>query len=74
MHRAATTRKMQPSSKRTTLRPTSAPGQITAAQVWPHLSTTQQQALQRTLTKVCRSLVNRTASKASGEEVHDDQS
>lgn len=70
MHRAATTQTMQHSSKRTTHQPTSAQGQITAAQVWQQLSATQQQALQRTLISVCRSLANQVAN----EEVHDDQS
>lgn len=71
MQRAATRPTRQPSSTRTTHQTTSAPGQITAAQVWPHLSATQQQALQRTISSVCRSLINRTASNG---EVHDDES
>ena len=70
MHRAATTRTMQPSSKHTTHQPTSAPGQITAAQVWPQLSATQQEVLRRTLASVCRSLADQVAN----EEVHDAQS
>jgi hypothetical protein len=74
MRRAATQPPAQHSSKRTTHQPTSAQGQITSAQVWRQLSATQQQALQRTLAGVCRSLVNQTASKACGEEVHDDRS
>ena len=69
MQRAATTPTIQPSSKHTTHQPTSAPRQITAAQVWLHLSATQRQALQRTISSVCRSLVNRTAING---EVHDD--
>lgn len=73
MQRATTTPTTQHSSKRTTHQPPSAPGRITSTQVWQQLSATQQQALQRTLTNVCRSLVNRTAS-AAAEEVHDDQS
>jgi hypothetical protein len=70
MHRAATTQTMQHSSKHTTQQLPSAPDQITAAQVWQQLSATQQQALQRTLTNICRSLANQVAN----EEVHDDQS
>ncbi len=50
----------------------SVPSQVTSAQVWQQLSATQQQVLQRTLTSVCRSLVNRTASDASSEEEHDE--
>ena len=71
MHRAATTPTVQHSSKRTTHQPTSAPGQITAAQVWPRLSATQQQALQRALTGVCRGLITRTSRSAESEEAHD---
>lgn len=71
MHRAATQPPTQHSSKHTTHQPTSAQGQITAAQVWQKLSASQQQVLQRTLTSACRSLANQTA---SNEEVHDDQS
>lgn len=74
MQRAATTRTTQHSSKHTTHQPTSAQGRITAAQVWQQLSATQQQALQRTISSVCRSLANQAASSVSGEEVHDAQS
>ena len=70
----ATTTPTQRSSKRTTHRQPSAPEQITPAQLWRQLSVSQQQALQRALTSVCRSLVNQTASHAGGEEVHDDRS
>ncbi len=70
MQRATTTTTIQHSSKRTAHQPTSVQGQITSAQVWRQLSATQQQVLQRTLTGVCRSLVNQSAN----EEVHDDQS
>ena len=69
MHRAATTRTTQHSSKRTTQQP-SAPGQIRSMQVWRQLSAAQQKTLQRTLTNICRSLANQVAK----EEVHDDES
>lgn len=70
MPRAAITRTTQHSSKRTAHQPVPAQGQITSAQVWQQLSATQQQALQRTITSVCRNLAN----QAENEEVHDDQS
>ena len=41
MHRAATPQTTQHSSKRTTQQRSSAPGQITPAQVWQQLSATQ---------------------------------
>lgn len=69
MQRAATTQTTQHSSKRTTDQ-SSAPVQIRSTQVWQQLSPTQQQALQRTLASVCRSLANHLAN----EEVHDDRS
>jgi len=74
MHRTATAQTMRQPSKRTPDQPQSAPSQITSAQVWHQLSATQQQLLQRTLTSVCRHLVNRTASDAGSEEEHDDES
>jgi hypothetical protein len=74
MPRAATAHTIQRVSKRTPHQPQSAPSQITSAQVWHQLSATQQQVLQRTLTSVCRRLVNRTASDAGSEEEHDDES
>ena len=70
MRRAAITRTTQYSAKHTTQQPTPAPGQITSAQVWRQLSASQQQALRRTLTNICRSLADQVAN----EEVHDDQS
>lgn len=70
MHRAATTRTTQHSSKRTIHQPAPARGQITSAQVWRQLSATQQQVLQRTIKSVCRSLADHVAN----EEVHDDES
>ncbi len=72
MQRAATTPTMQHSSKRTIPQPISAPGQITAAQVWPHLSATQQQALQRALTNACRDLITGMSRSTESEEAHDD--
>jgi hypothetical protein len=74
MQRAATQPPTQHSSKHTTHQPPSASSRITPTQVWECLSAMQQQVLQRTLTSVCRSLVNRTATKAKSEEVHDDRS
>lgn len=73
MQRAATT-PARHSSRRTTHQPTSVLAQIRSTQVWQHLSATQQQALQRTLTSVCRSLVNQPTNSSEGEEVHDDRS
>jgi hypothetical protein len=70
MPRAATKSPTRYSSERISTRPSAAPGQITPAQVWQQLSATQQQALQRTITSVCRSLAGQVAK----EEVHDDQS
>lgn len=70
MRRAPITRTTQHSSKRTTHQPAPAQGPTTSAQVWQQLSASQQQALQRTLISVCRSLAN----QAANEEVHDDQS
>lgn len=74
MPRAATAQTTRRPSQRTPHRPQSVPRQITSAQVWHQLSATQQQLLQRTLVNVCRSLANRSASSAGGEEVHDDES
>lgn len=74
MHRAAAAQTTPQLPERTPHQPQSAPSQITSAQVWQQLSATQQQLLQRTLISVCRHLVNRTASDAGSEEVHDDES
>lgn len=70
MQRAVTKPPTRYSSKRMPTQPPAASGQITSTQVWRQLSAAQQQALQRTLTNICRSL----AKQAANEEVHDDRS
>lgn len=73
MHRAL---KQPPTRQAENLQPPKlpAPTEITPAQLWRQLSTTEQQRLRRTLVNVCRTLAHLPAGGATLREVRDDES